>query len=606
MTQAQALDILKMGKNVFVTGPAGSGKTHVVNEYIKYLKSHKVDIGITASTGIAATHMGGMTIHAWTGMGIKASMSEIDLEGLAEKPYLSRRFANAKVLIIDEVSMLHHFRFDMIDRITRRMKKVDEPFGGMQVVLVGDFFQLPPIARMGEAAAQFIYTSDAWREGKFTICYLSEQFRQKDDVSLSILNEIRSGEVSDEAREHLRARHIDVLTKIREELVEADDATAKELKEIILDIEPTRLFTHNADVDMVNSVELGKIKNDEFEYFMTSKGKSHIVDSLKKSCLAPEVLRLRKGARVMCVKNNFEAGYVNGTLGVVVSCGPGVAPVIRTSGISVGGNEGGTGSGLKTITIEPATWKIEEDGRPLAEITQYPLRLAWAITVHKSQGMSLDAIEVDLSKSFTPGMGYVALSRVRTLAGLTVLGINEMAFKVHNEVLEFDYELREKSLEAQDELEILIEDSARNPTARGTIGQLQAEFLASVAPMHRMEGSSGEKISTYEQTAALVLRKKSLDEIAKGRDLVVDTVIDHIEKCIQGGDLELTDIQYLKKKISYAHFKKIEIALSEVAETTDKPPLLSSIKSKVGASISFKEIRLTRVLLGYIKVSQPQ
>ena len=169
MTQAQALDILKMGKNVFVTGPAGSGKTHVVNEYIKYLKSHKVEVGITASTGIAATHMGGMTIHAWTGMGIKGGMHEIDLQALAEKPYLAKRFANAQVLIIDEVSMLHHFRFDMIDTILRHVKKNDRPFGGMQVVLVGDFFQLPPISRMGEQAAQFIYTSDAWKSGAFSV-----------------------------------------------------------------------------------------------------------------------------------------------------------------------------------------------------------------------------------------------------------------------------------------------------------------------------------------------------------------------------------------------------------------------------------------------------
>lgn len=581
MTQAQALDILKMGKNVFVTGPAGSGKTHVVNEYIKYLKLHRIEVGITASTGIAATHMGGMTIHAWSGMGIRADINDVDLESLAEKPYLAKRFAAAQVLIIDEVSMLHHFRFDIIDRIVRRMKKVDEPFGGMQVVLVGDFFQLPPIARMGEPAAQFIYTSDAWREGKFTICYLSEQFRQKDDVSISILNEIRGGEVSDESREHLRSRHIDVLKE------GIGDEEGKVL------IESTRLFTHNADVDTVNNVELQKISNDEFAYEMTSKGKMNIVESLKKSCLAPEILRLRKGARVMCVKNNFDAGYVNGTLGVVVSCGPGLAPVIQTSGFA--------GAAGKTITIEPATWKIEEDGRTLAEITQYPLRLAWAITVHKSQGMSLDAVEVDLSRSFTPGMGYVALSRVRSLQGLTILGINEMAFQVHHEVLEFDHELRALSLTAQDEYEEMSEE--------GKVTAAQAEFLAKVAPLHRLARS---KASTFAQTADLVLKKKPLAVMAKERDLVPDTILDHIEKCIQGGiedaSLELADIQYLKKEISYSHFKKIEQALMEVTEAAEKtakddgrpkPPLLSNIKSKVGPSISFKEIRLTRVLLGY-------
>ena len=589
MTQAQALDILKMGKNVFVTGPAGSGKTHVVTEYIKYLKSHKVEVGITASTGIAATHMGGMTIHAWTGMGIKGGMHEIDLQALAEKPYLAKRFANAQVLIIDEVSMLHHFRFDMIDTILRHVKKNDRPFGGMQVVLVGDFFQLPPISRMGEQAAQFIYTSDAWKSGAFTVCYLAEQFRQKDDVSLSILNEIRAGEISDESREHLRTRYVEILKGVAEN----DDETEAGATVAAPFIEPTRLFTHNADVDMLNTVELGKIEADEFEYTMTSKGKPHLVESLKKTCLAPEILRLRKGARVMCVKNNFEAGYVNGTLGVVVSCGPGVPPVVRVSGIN--------GEGAKNITLEPATWKIEEDGHMLAEITQYPLRLAWAITVHKSQGMSLDAVEVDLSKSFTPGMGYVALSRVRTLAGLRILGINEMAFQVHYEVLEFDHELRALSLTAQDELEILTEDSK--------LTQVQAEFLAKVAPLHRMA-----KVPTLTQTAELVFKKKSLADMAKERELVVDTILDHIEKCLTAGELELADIQYLKKEISYPHFKKIEQAFIDAAEDSGenvekadekniqkKPPLLSSVKGKVGANISFKEIRLARVLLGYFE-----
>jgi len=151
---------------------------------------------------------------------------------------------------------------------------------------------------------------------------------------------------------------------------------------------------------------------------------------------APEVLRLRKGARVMCVKNNFEEGYVNGTLGVVVSCAPDSDPVIRT-GASPDHPEG------RLITIERANWQIADDGKILAELDQYPLRLAWAITVHKSQGMSLDAVEVDLSKAFEAGMGYVALSRVRTLAGLSILGFSENALKVNGEVLEFDRHLRE-------------------------------------------------------------------------------------------------------------------------------------------------------------------
>jgi len=563
---------MKTGANVFVTGPAGSGKTYVVNEYVKYLREHGVPVGITASTGIAATHMGGVTIHSWSGIGVKNFLSDYDLEAIMSKNNVRKRIEETKVLIIDEVSMLHHFRLDMIEKTLRHIRKKDLPFGGIQIVLCGDFFQLPPISRMGEPDAHYIYSADSWKNGNFVVCYLSENFRQADDISVTILNEIRSGEVSDEARELLRTRYVSPMK------TPAEPA----LGDIV---EPTRLYTHNIDVDGVNERELGKVNENEFRYTMTSHGRKALVEGLKKSCLAPEILRLKRGARVMCVKNNFDKGYVNGTLGVIFSCGPEMNPVIQT----VRGEK---------IEIERANWQIEEDGRILAEISQYPLRLAWAITVHKSQGMSLDAVEVDLSKSFEPGMGYVALSRVRTLAGLTILGLNETALQVHPEVLEHDRHLRELSRKAENILEVQGEKE---------LGEAQAEFLGRVAPLHFVKGvktKSGRaekppKISTVDQTAELIRAKKNLNEMMKARDMVADTIIGHIEDLADSG----LDISYLKYDISPQHWDKIAKALEEVSlqQKDDKPPFLSPVKSKVGPNISFKEIRLARVLLGYVK-----
>ena len=572
MTQSSALALMKTGANVFVTGPAGSGKTYVVNEYVKYLREHGVPVGITASTGIAATHMGGVTINSWSGIGVKNFLSDYDLEAIMSKNNVRKRIEETKVLIIDEVSMLHHFRLDMIEKTLRHIRKKDLPFGGIQIVLCGDFFQLPPISRMGEPDAHYIYSADSWKNGNFVVCYLSENFRQADDISVTILNEIRSGEVSDEARELLRTRYVSPMK------TPAEPA----LGDIV---EPTRLYTHNIDVDGVNERELGKVNENEFRYTMTSHGRKALVEGLKKSCLAPEILRLKRGARVMCVKNNFDKGYVNGTLGVIFSCGPEMNPVIQT----VRGEK---------IEIERANWQIEEDGRILAEISQYPLRLAWAITVHKSQGMSLDAVEVDLSKSFEPGMGYVALSRVRTLAGLTILGLNETALQVHPEVLEHDRHLRELSRKAENILEVQGEKE---------LGEAQAEFLGRVAPLHFVKGvktKSGRaekppKISTVDQTAELIRAKKNLNEMMKARDMVADTIIGHIEDLADSG----LDISYLKYDISPQHWDKIAKALEEVSlqQKDDKPPFLSPVKSKVGPNISFKEIRLARVLLGYVK-----
>jgi ATP-dependent DNA helicase PIF1 len=418
MKQSEALDILKMGHNAFVTGAAGSGKTHLLNEYIQYLREHGAAIGITASTGIAATHMGGQTIHAWSGLGIRDSLTDYDLEAMEEKSYLWKRFEGAQVLIIDEVSMLHHFRLDLVEQVARFFKRSNKPFGGMQVILCGDFFQLPPISRRGEEPAQFAYHAPSWKNLDLKICYLEEQHRQSDSEYLEVLNAIRDNTVSEPILDRLRGRY---------------------MKKPLGETEPTKLYTHNVDVDGENERELDKLPGEVFEYEMASKGKENIITTIKKGCLAPEMLRLKVGARVMMVKNSFEDKYANGTLGVVAECsGYGIT-------VKLGGG--------RMITVKPATWKIEEDGKVKAEIAQYPLRLAWAITVHKSQGMSLDAAEVDLSQAFEKGMGYVALSRVRTLGGLSLKGMNKTALMVDEEVLAFDEHFRTASREHAEDLQ---------------------------------------------------------------------------------------------------------------------------------------------------------
>jgi ATP-dependent exoDNAse (exonuclease V) alpha subunit len=409
MTQEQALALLKMGKNVFLTGAAGSGKTYVLNAFIDYLKKHKIPVAVTASTGIAATHMNGKTIHSWARIGIKEYLTAADLQNLFKRKEHRLAIAEAKVLIIDEVSMLHHFRLDMVDQVLRKVHGKDEPFGGIQVVLCGDLFQLPPVTRGGRA--QYITDSAAWGAMNIHICYLTEQYRQNDDALSQLLNEMRAGEISQQSLERLQQR------------VQAD---------IKAKVTPTKLYTHNADVDAINEVELETLPGTAEVFTMTHRGDRAIAKTLATNCLAPEELRLKRGALVMFVQNNYAKGYVNGTLGVVHKFDDEGMPIVKTL-------EG------KKITAALGSWSVEEGEDVVAEIKQLPIRLAWAITVHKSQGMTLDAAVIDLSKSFVPGMGYVALSRVRNLDTLSLHGINQRALQVDPIVIELDVELMRQS-----------------------------------------------------------------------------------------------------------------------------------------------------------------
>ncbi|MFH1048081.1 MAG: PIF1 family DEAD/DEAH box helicase [Patescibacteria group bacterium] len=420
MTQEDALNILKMGHNVFLTGQAGSGKTFLLNRYIEYLKQRNIPVAITASTGIAATHMNGMTIHSWSGIGINNSMTANEIRALTRKSRIYERFQKTKILIIDEISMLHSYRLSLVESVARIMRGTFESFGGMQVILSGDFFQLPPVTRDMDPSLYFAFKSAAWKAMNIKVCYLETQYRQTDKTYSSVLNAIRGNSLGKETFDALRARY----------------------RAAVPGREITRLYTHNVDVDAINNIELSKLYGEAKRFLMQSRGVDKLIAELKRNCMAPENLILKKGAVVMFVKNNFEKEYVNGTLGAVVNFDESGNPIVRTKN-------------GKTITALPESWRLEEGDAILAEISQIPLRLAWAITVHKSQGMSLDAAEVDLSKSFEPGMGYVALSRVRSLAGLRLMGWNEMALKVHPEVIEIDRQFANLSRGEEQDIKIL-------------------------------------------------------------------------------------------------------------------------------------------------------
>ena len=404
MRQYRALEIMLEGHNVMLTGPAGAGKSYLLKKFIETVKRRRKKVVITATTGLAAAHLGGQTLHSWSGIGLGTQLHEDYIWQMSE----ARKNAIRKthVLIIDEVSMMHDYNLDMVDQAMQLIRESSEPFGGMQVILCGDFFQLPPVSKGGDG--RFITRSNAWATMDLKVCYLEEQFRAEDVRLQGILNAMRAGD--------MRQFHLDQL-KERMRYRPTGDVT--------------RLYTLNKDVDRINEEELAKVPGDSHYFMRTSRGHYDAIQRLQQNVLAPEILELKLGATVMAVKNDPEQRFANGSMGHVIAFSSDGLPIVEFEG--------------RPTVVYPDEWEQKSGEKTVAAITQIPLRLGYAITVHKSQGMTLDAAEINLKGAFTPGQGYTALSRVRSLDNLYLLGINQRALQVSSEAQIIDKMLRLKS-----------------------------------------------------------------------------------------------------------------------------------------------------------------
>lgn len=410
MLQSRALEIMLGGDNVVLTGPAGSGKSYSIKEFVKEAKKRGRRISITATTGIAATHIGGSTIHSWSGIGIGNKLPPGFIYTISEV----RRKAIKKVdvLIIDEISMMNDYVFDMVNEAMKLIREDDRPFGGLQIILVGDFFQLPPVDKSGEG--KFVTDSKSWGELDMKVCYLEEQHRAEDLRLQEILNAMRDGNLKQRHLNYLKERWIPPPT---------DDIT--------------KIYTLNIDVEHENNKRLRELPGDSHYFLRTSRGNSFDqIEHLQKNILAPEVLVLKTGALVMAVKNDPSGRFANGSTGRVERFTQAGLPVVRFDNGS-------------SITVGPQEWELRKNDRVSAAITQIPLRLAYAITVHKSQGMTLDAAEVDLSKAFVPGMGYVGLSRVKNLNTLYIKGLNQRSLMMSKKAQQINDELLKRSRELE-------------------------------------------------------------------------------------------------------------------------------------------------------------
>lgn len=402
-------DLISKGQNVFMTGLAGSGKTHLIKKiYSDFYRCS--NIGVTSTTGTSAILINGSTLHSFLGIGLGQSNVESLFFKIKKNSRVYKKWRELDLLIIDEVSMLSPALFDKLENLARLIRKNDDPFGGIQLLLSGDFLQLPVVGEYDS----FCFDAESWKTCINNIVYLDQNFRQSDSVFQKCLNEIRLGTISDETKKVLESR---VNATLHNDL----------------GILPTKIYSLNRDVDSENESELYKLlesKDDlqffqyDLEYEVLKKGLKNVDEKIKKACNAPFSIQLCVGAQVMLLYNmDIALKLVNGSRGVVVGFEGDFPKVKFLNGVE--------------MVIDYKVWTLEENDEVILQWKQVPLRVAFAISSHKSQGITIDYAIVDLSNIFENSQAYVALSRVKSLEGLSLRNLNILSIKSHPRAIEF-------------------------------------------------------------------------------------------------------------------------------------------------------------------------
>ncbi|MES2768659.1 MAG: DEAD/DEAH box helicase [Bdellovibrionota bacterium] len=397
--QQNAMELLNKSENIFLTGVAGSGKSFLLQHFLKdkNSKTHPV----VASTGAAAVLVKGVTFHSFFGLGILEGGPEKTIQRALKDGRLKKRINTVDTIIIDEISMIPGVAFEVAENICREVRKSQVPWGGIRIIAVGDFGQLPPVS-IGGKEKDWAFQNHTWENSNFQVAYLKTIMRSTDEKFLRVLNFIRNGQVNFEVNEFLNS-------KIKKP---TDDFTG------------TILFSHRNSVEDYNLTKLSNLKGDLLTFKTAYSGSSKFLEAIKKASPVPEVLQLKIGALVMIRKNDPQGAYVNGTLGTVKSAKEGELRVEMLNG--------------NTAKLEPETFSyMNAEGEVVAAAENFPVNLAWATTIHKSQGITLDAATIDLSRVFEAGQAYVALSRVKSSDALFLSGWNPNAIRASAEVKNF-------------------------------------------------------------------------------------------------------------------------------------------------------------------------
>lgn len=411
-------------KNIFITGGAGTGKSYILKE-LKNIYGQRLHI--TSTTGISAINIGGQTIHSWSGIGVAEVSIKKTVEQICSNPVLLNKLLSCDKLAIDEISMLDDYTFDYLNIVLKRVRSIDKPFGGIQVLLIGDFFQLPPVTYNKQS--NFCFNSNTWRELKLVPFFLQKSKRQTEKSFIKLLNNIRIGKM------------LDLKMLYNRSIQDEKNISSKVL----------RIFGTNTEADLYNQKCFECVEEESFEYeaydefnfydseeehiyFKDSNVSKDILIYRKLNNLArvPQCLKLKVGCRVMLLKNlDFETKLVNGSCGTVVHLANDIVAVLFDNG--------------EVLSLNKEVFEYTLNNTVKVKRTQYPLRLAYGITIHKSQGMTFDKLIVDFNKIFDYGQAYVALSRTRTLDGLHIINFDPKKIFTNQSVKMFYDELKNAS-----------------------------------------------------------------------------------------------------------------------------------------------------------------
>lgn len=398
--QARALTALEGEDNIFLTGLAGTGKSFLVRHFLRG-KDPK-EVPILASTGAAAILLGGRTFHSFFGLGILEGGVLATVENARRNSKVKKRIKDAKIILIDEISMLPADALDAAEQIARIARGSNAAWGGLRVVVVGDFAQLPPV-NPGGVRKPWVFLDDIWERSHFRPVILKTIQRQQDAFFLRILNAIRAGEWIDEIGDFLEER------------------TAA----FSLEDSGTRLFPRRDQTEMYNRMRLEELSGELEVYPTEYSGQARYVEALKKQAPVGEEIRLKEGALVMLRVNDPRGRFVNGSLARYRGMDREKRLILDLL------------SGFETRVDKMVFVYSDGDGEAVASAKNYPINLAWGTTIHKAQGGTFDRLAVDLRNLWEPGHAYVALSRVRSPEGLTVESWNRRSFRASPEVLAF-------------------------------------------------------------------------------------------------------------------------------------------------------------------------